>query len=237
MPKIILKFKESVQNEILLEKEIVTIGRNLSNDICIDNLAVSSFHAKIIKEGDQFIIEDLKSTNGTFVNKKKIAKASLHDNDTIIIGKHTLIFLLPEEEDVDKTLEMKKPRIDKTMVLDTKAHKEMLKALGTGRPSGVKEKIGGFTVIDGPTDKPEYELTDRLTTIGKIQTAGIRLKGIFAPKIAAYVNRTTEGYFVSPSSSGKKLILNGKPLEGKYELKDGDILEVGKVRLQFFLRE
>jgi pSer/pThr/pTyr-binding forkhead associated (FHA) protein len=235
MPKIIVKFKDSVQNEILLKKEIVAIGRNPGNDICIDNLAVSSFHAKIIKEGDQFIIEDLKSTNGTFVNKKKITKASLQDNDTIIIGKHALVFLLLETEDADKTLETKKSRLDKTMMLDTKAHKEMLQSARTARPSG--EKIGCFTVIDGPTDKTEYELTDKLTTIGKIQTAGIRLKGIFAPKIAAYINRTAEGYFVSPSSSGKKPILNGKTIEGKSELKDADILEVGKVKLQFFLKE
>ncbi len=235
MPKVIIKFKESVQNEILLEKEIVTIGRNPGNDICIDNLAVSSFHAKIIKEGNQFIIEDLKSTNGTFLNKKRITKASLQDNDTIIIGKHSLLFMLPEAEDTERTLEMKKPRMDRTMVLDTKAHKEMLEAARAARSSG--EQIGGFTVIDGPTDKPEYELTDKLTTIGKIPTAGIRLKGIFAPKVAAYVNRTAEGYFVSPSSSGKKPTVNGKQIEGKSELKDGDILEIGKVRLQFFSKK
>lgn len=237
MPKIILKFKDTVQNEILLEKEIVTIGRNPSNDICIDNLAVSGFHAKIIKEGDQFIIEDLKSTNGTFVNKRKITKVPLHDNDAIVVGKHTLLFLMPETADDDKTMEMKRPRLDKTMVLDTKAHKEMLRAVRDERPYEEKGMIGGFTVIDGPTDKTEYELTDRLTTIGKIQTAGIRLKGVFAPKIAAYVNRTSEGYFMSPSSSGKKPILNGKTLTGKSEIKDGDILEVGKVRLQFFLKK
>ena len=235
MPKVVVKFKEAVQNEILLEKEIVTIGRNPGNDICIDNLAVSSFHAKIIKEGNKYIIEDLKSTNGTFLNKKKIVKAALNDNDTIIIGKHTLTFLVPGEDDADKTVEMRKSRMDKTMVLDTKAHKEMLEAARAARSSG--ENIGGFTVIDGPTDKPEYELTDKLTTIGKINSAGIRLKGIFAPKVAAYVNRTAEGYFVSPSSAGKKPTLNGKNIEGKSELKDGDILEIGKVRLQFFLKK
>jgi pSer/pThr/pTyr-binding forkhead associated (FHA) protein len=226
-----------VQNEILLEKEIVTIGRNPGNDICIDNLAVSSFHAKIVKEGDTYSIEDLKSTNGTFLNKKKIAKAALQDNDAIIIGKHTLTFLVPETDDADKTVKMKKSRMDKTMVLDTKAHKEMLEAARAAPSSWEKGAIGGFRVIDGPTDKPEYEMTDKLTTIGKIQSAGIRLKGIFAPKVAAYVNKTAEGYFVSPSSSGKKPTVNGKAVEGKSELKDGDILEIGKVRLQFFLRK
>ncbi len=235
MPKVIIKFKDSVQNEILLEKEIITIGRNPGNDICIDNLAVSSFHAKIIKEGNKFLIEDLKSTNGTFLNKKRITKDALQDNDTVVIGKHTLLFLFPEADDTDKTLDMKKPRMDKTMVLDTKAHKEMLEAARAARSSG--EKIGGFTVIDGPTDKSEYELTDKLTTIGKMPTAGIRLKGIFAPKVAAYVNRTAEGYFLSPSSSGKKPTINGKQIESKSELQDGDILEIGKVRLQFFIKK
>jgi pSer/pThr/pTyr-binding forkhead associated (FHA) protein len=237
MPKILLKFKESILNDILLEKEIVTIGRNPNNDIHIDNLAVSNFHAKIVKQGNQFIIEDLKSTNGTFVNEQKIVKTSLNNNDIITIGKHTLIFLLPETEDEDKTVQIKKPQQDKTMVLDTKAHKEILRAVGAGLPASKKEPVGGFTVIYGSTDKPEYELTSRLTTIGKTDAAGIRLKGFFAPKIAAYVNKTADGYFVVPSSSGKKTLLNGKALTDRTELKDGDILEVGQVKMQFFLKE
>jgi pSer/pThr/pTyr-binding forkhead associated (FHA) protein len=141
MPKMILKFKVTMQNEFLLEKEIVTIGRNPGNDICIDNLAVSSFHAKIIKQGDNYIIEDLKSTNGTFLNKKKIIKAALNDNDSIIIGKHTLTFIAPGADDADKTVEMSKSRMDKTMVLDTKAHKEMLKAAKAKRFSSANSRV------------------------------------------------------------------------------------------------
>ncbi|PIV67276.1 MAG: phosphopeptide-binding protein, partial [Nitrospirae bacterium CG01_land_8_20_14_3_00_44_22] len=73
MSKVMLKFKEAVLKEIPLDKDTVTIGRNPGNDIHIDNLAISGFHAKLINRGGRFFIEDLNSTNGTFVNGKRIS--------------------------------------------------------------------------------------------------------------------------------------------------------------------
>lgn len=90
MIKIELKFKNKVIKKIETEKPEITIGRSLSTDIQIDNLAVSKRHARIKKHKNQYTVEDLNSTNGTFLNDKKIEKAIIKHSDIINIGKHTL---------------------------------------------------------------------------------------------------------------------------------------------------
>ena len=90
MLSILLKFKNSEIKTIETDKDEITIGRNPSCDVHIDNLGVSKRHAKIIKQDGAYIIEDLNSTNGTYINSKRIAKAIIKNNDKIHIGKHSL---------------------------------------------------------------------------------------------------------------------------------------------------
>jgi pSer/pThr/pTyr-binding forkhead associated (FHA) protein len=239
MSKVMLKFKEAVLKEIPLDKDTVTIGRNPGNDIHIDNLAVSGFHANLINRGGRFFIEDLNSTNGTFVNGKRISECALNNNDDIVIGKHSLIFIAPQavEEDKTETLKIKKTAMGETIIIDPKKHKAMIEEARAAGQAGLGEKLGGFVIIEGNTDKREYELAGRLTTIGKSDTAGIKLKGLFAPKVAALINRTKSGYFISPSESSKKLKINGAVVEGRQELKDGDIVDVANIKMQFYIKE
>jgi pSer/pThr/pTyr-binding forkhead associated (FHA) protein len=96
--------------------------------------------------------------------------------------------------------------------------------------------LGGFLIIEGSTEKKDYELKERVTTIGKDESAGIRLKGFFAPKVTALVNRRKEGYFVTPSGE-KELKVNGSRVEQRYDLKDGDIVEVAGLKMQFYIKE
>ena len=90
MIKIELKFKDKILKKIETEKPKITIGRSSSTDIQIDNLAVSKRHARIIKHRHQYTVEDLNSTNGTFLNDKRIVSAILKHNDLVTIGKHSL---------------------------------------------------------------------------------------------------------------------------------------------------
>jgi pSer/pThr/pTyr-binding forkhead associated (FHA) protein len=94
MAKITVTIKGKPLKEVMLRKdETLTIGRDPSNGISLDNPAVSRFHAKIYKHEWPFYVEDLKSTNGTVLNGSKLDwKAALSNNDKITIGKHTLIF-------------------------------------------------------------------------------------------------------------------------------------------------
>jgi len=88
-----LKFKEAVLKEYSLENEMVTIGRVDDNTIKVDNMAVSSHHAKLIRENGDYVLIDLNSLNGTFVNGQKVSKWILKNNDFITIGKHTLVYI------------------------------------------------------------------------------------------------------------------------------------------------
>jgi pSer/pThr/pTyr-binding forkhead associated (FHA) protein len=230
MAKVLLKFKDAVLKEIPLEKEITSIGRKKENDIVIDNIGVSGFHARIVKEDEYFIVEDLNSLNGTFLDGKKVSKAVLNNGDVILIGKHTIDFI-PEEKKLGQAQQaVRGISMDETMVIDPGEQEKILAS------TEKLEVSGGFIVIEGSTDMGEYELRQRVTTIGKDESAGIRLKGFFAPKVAALVNRRREGYFIS--STGKKpLKINGRDVDQRYDLKDGDILEIAGIKMQFYLKE
>ncbi len=93
MPVISVNFKgRKIDEHSLIIGLGCNIGRKKANDIVIDNLAVSGFHAQIDSVSNTFVLRDLDSTNGTFVNDKKITLHTLQHNDSILIGKHELIF-------------------------------------------------------------------------------------------------------------------------------------------------
>ena len=123
MLTILLKFNDKVLKTIETDKEVVSIGRNVGNDIQIDNLSVSKNHAKITRDKDSYRVEDLNSTNGTYLNEKMVSKAELKHNDILTVGKHTL------EVSMDKLYAIDTPReqVNDTMMLTTEKHKEMLK--------------------------------------------------------------------------------------------------------------
>lgn len=99
----------------------ITIGRSAGNDIRVDNLSVSGNHARVRKVMNTYLIEDLGSTNGTFVNEKRIERYELIDGDRVIIGKHSLLFHI--STDINAAAEFD---ADKTMILDTRKQRELL---------------------------------------------------------------------------------------------------------------
>ncbi|MBF0565978.1 MAG: FHA domain-containing protein [Nitrospirae bacterium] len=239
MDKILLKFKEAVLKEMPLDKEVITIGRKPTNDVHVDNLAVSGSHARIFKKGDQYYIEDLNSLNGTFVNGKKISVHVLVNSDVIIIGKHTLTYTSDTQAPKKAEETKEKDMMDETILIDSKLKDQILSNAPKAEVSHeeAKELKGGMVVIDGSTEKSDYELTDRITTIGKDKNAAIKLKGLFAPKVAALINKRKDGYTISSATGSKGLKINGKEVEGQYKLQEGDIVDVGGLKLQFYLKE
>lgn len=243
MAKVILKYEAAVLKEIPLKQGTLTIGRTAANDLPIDNLAVSGHHAKIYYEGDKFVLEDLNSLNGTFVNNQRVRKSALKSGDEILIGKHTLVYqdeggAPPEKAERDDEATQPMAKLEETMVLDTKKRREMLQkatVVATEGASATAERVGTLTVLSGKTDQKEYILTGRLAMIGKSNQATIRLKGWFAPQVAAVINRKEGGYNLSPSGGDTKV--NGEKLHAARDLKESDIIEVAGVKLQFFFRE
>ncbi len=121
MLEITLQLGDKVLATYETGNEDVTIGRSSNNDIQIDNLAVSGKHARIRKVLNAYLIEDLGSTNGTFVNEKKIDRYELLDGDRVTIGKHILLFRISGNKNAAADFDA-----DKTMILDTQKQRELL---------------------------------------------------------------------------------------------------------------
>ena len=134
MAKLIFSLENKVLNEFLLDKAHTTIGRRPTNDIHIDNLAVSGEHAVILQKGDDFYIEDKDSTNGTEVNDKLVKNYLLQSGDLISFGKHQLKFIneanLRNQSNSDSAFE-------KTVFLRPAELTEMMKAQAQAETSSV----------------------------------------------------------------------------------------------------
>jgi pSer/pThr/pTyr-binding forkhead associated (FHA) protein len=238
MPKISLKFKEQVLKEIPLDKPRLAIGRKPDNDLVIDDPGVSGHHALIFSEEGVFFIEDLGSTNGTFVNDAKIQKEKLKISDRVAVGAHVLIY----QEEVAPTLPLpREAESDKTMRPEPAKQEEPVKAVPetakTAAAEGKKaEKVGRLTVVSGETDRKAYELTGHLTVIGAEDTATVRLTGWFAPKNAALISLKGSTYVISQPEGGKKITVNGEAVLGKKPLHDGDLIIIAGVHFQFSLK-
>jgi len=247
MPKLILRFDDRELTECAVGVHPVSIGRLPDNLLVIDNPAVSGRHARVYKEGNHYVLEDLKSTNGTFVNDKPVARHTLLEGDIIVVGKHNLVFTLKGgEQTEDHKQEEALPEIGGTMFLDTEKQKNLLSGLDRGRPSQVYDavvpktaiptaqgRIGTIKVVAGNTGQSEYVLAAVTTMIGKADTAQIRLKGWFKPQVAAAIARKGEGFTITPM--GAKVSVNGEKVSGRRELISGDMIEVGGLTLEFTL--
>ncbi len=103
MAKVVLMFRNQIIKEVAIGPQGIKIGREPDNDIQIDNVAVSRYHAEIYRQGYPFYIEDMKSTNGTCLNGAVVGwKGGLSHNDKITIGKHTLVFVEEAKDSLDK---------------------------------------------------------------------------------------------------------------------------------------
>src|SRR5271167_961167 len=126
MPKLLLKFNAAVIKEIALNKDSFSVGRKPDNDIVIDNPAISSHHCKISLQGGTYVVEDLESTNGTFVNQKRVKKSGLHHNDVVGLAKHAIIF--QEDNPTAPVDAPRQPEADATMVLTAQKQAELVAA-------------------------------------------------------------------------------------------------------------
>jgi len=242
MAKLVLSLNGVTQGEYQLDKERITIGRKPDNDIPIDNLAVSGKHALIITILDDSFLEDLGSTNGSYVNGKLVKKHALKNGDVVAIGKHELKYInehaTADDDEFEKTMIIK-PGSASAAVAAAKAaekagaaaapaprpqaggtHGPAISAPGTGMP------LGRLTVLNGPIAGKELELTKALVTLGKPGTQ------------VAVISRRPQGYFLTHIESdgdGKRYpIVNGEPIGPKaYQLKNSDLIELAGIKMEF----
>ena len=249
MAKLVLKFESKVLKEVPVSGRAVMIGRAPDNDIPIDNLAVSNHHARVYTEAGRLVVEDLDSLNGTFVNEMRVERTTLREGDSILIGKHHIVVdgahdaALP----LDAGRKISVPKVDETMVLDTREHRQMLQeALAAGERSQLtpaRLKIPTLAVLKGSTNQNEYVISSKLTVIGSSDMATVRIRGWFAPEVAAQISKRNDGYYLGRAEIIPKV--NGQQIQGPTRLSDGDLIEVlpgwlfglGQVHLNFLFRD
>jgi len=237
MAKLILTFNKQVIREYSFDKDGITIGRNEENTIVIDNLAVSGFHARIDKAGSEYILTDLQSTNGTFVNDQKVNSHKLAHGDNVVIGKHVILFVATESDKIEGGDKDKKLPLDRTVVLDTVKQRELLaKQKVAPQASKVPEKIGVLSFVDG-SGLGDIELGKKLTKLGKAETSEIKLTGILMPATAATISRRPSGYTLSFTGGMTKLKVNGTVVKDSVQLNDFDTIELGSYKFQFYQKD
>ena len=230
--KLILKFKDSVIAEYELTNEETTIGRKEDNTIHVDNLAVSSHHARVLRIGSKVILEDLGSTNGTQVGEKDVTKHVLSHGEVITVGKHTLAFVCADAGGAPA----EESDMDKTMILSSAAREEMM---GKGAaPASSEMVLGSIQYLSGPLMGKSMELKASLTSMGKGNTCKIKVKGMLVGKQAAVFTRRPTGYHLTHLEGMSKTKVNGETISGAPRvLKDGDIIELSDIKMQFSIKK
>jgi pSer/pThr/pTyr-binding forkhead associated (FHA) protein len=243
MSKLTLQYEGIVLKEYAVGAG-VTIGRLPDNAVIIDNPAVSGHHARVYLEGAQVVLEDLHSTNGTFVNGRPITRQILQHGDEVLVGKHQLVFDRATVEAPGAVTATPMEGLGDTVYLDTKQHRALRATLETARVEAGRSinprpassaatgpRLGILRVVAGRVEQDEYELDANTSLIGRSDTALVRLRGWFKPAVAIAIARSGNGY-VAIAMGGKPLV-NGERLEGRRDLQDGDVLSVSGLVLEF----
>jgi pSer/pThr/pTyr-binding forkhead associated (FHA) protein len=216
MGKLVVSLDGVVIKEVQITKDKTTLGRRPYNDMVIDNLAVSGEHAVLQMVGSDVFIEDLNSTNGTYINGKAVKKQLLAHNDTVEIGKYKIKYLTDDSADYEKTMIMRPGTVaaQPPAFSPTRPPTSDFGALA-GNPASIK-------VLSGAASGREVSLTKVVTTVGK---PGVQV---------ASITRRPSGYVFAHVEGSARPVVNGMPLAGdSVPLHHGDVIELAGTQMQF----
>lgn len=249
MAKLILSLDHALLNEYALDQERITIGRRPTNDVQIDNLAVSGEHAAIVKLGNDFYIEDLNSTNGTLVNATAIKKHLLQHGDVVEFGKYELKYINEAavnhgsmDSDFEKTMIIRPSAMRTMEAKPQEAPLGLPKAppapaappvVNTPAPAAASmqnvskvpgEGVGRIQVLNGSSTGRELVLNKALTTLGK---PGVQV---------AVITKRPNGYFITHVEGQVFPIVNGASTGAQaFALHNHDVIELAGVKMEFYL--
>jgi pSer/pThr/pTyr-binding forkhead associated (FHA) protein len=214
MGKLVVSLDGVVIKDVQITKDKTTLGRRPYNDIVIDNLAVSGEHAVLQMVGADVFIEDLNSTNGTYINGKAIKKQLLSNSDIVEIGKYKIKFLVEDTGDYEKTMILK-PGATLPLAGGVPSGFGMLAGAANAAPASIK-------VLNGAAAGREVSLTKVVTTVGK---PGVQV---------ASITKRPSGYVFAHVEGVARPSVNGAPLTGEsVALKNGDVIELAGTQMQF----
>jgi pSer/pThr/pTyr-binding forkhead associated (FHA) protein len=221
MGKLVVSLDGVVIKEVQITKDKTTLGRRPYNDIVIDNLAVSGEHAVLQMVGADVFIEDLNSTNGTYINGKAVKKQLLSHNDTVEIGKYKIKYLVEDGTDYEKTMIMKPGAAPAAAGAQAYSPTVGFGASGFGS-LGSGSGPASIKVLNGAAAGREVMLTKVVTTVGK---PGVQV---------ASITKRPGGYVLAHVEGALRPTVNGSPVTGEtVQLKNGDVVELAGTQMQF----
>lgn len=246
MKKLFVHLNDKVAGIYDIHSTNITVGRKNNNTILLDSTSVSSNHAIIHVMGDDCIFEDLNSTNGSYLNNKKIKKHILQHNDLIVLGDYKIIFVSPPrleteqswEEDFERTMVLRNPTtikqnqatpqptkqeiltiIEKPMVVIEAPKPIIHQSIEVNKQSN----LANIQLLNGPAAGRTMQLVKPLTTLGK---PGVQ---------AAAITKRNDGYYIIRSEGLEDIFVNQTSIgNNPFKLKDHDIIEIANVKLEFF---
>jgi len=211
MPEIIVKLGDNIVHKYVFDKEIMNIGRGRDNDIVIENLSVSRNHARIRREGDRYILTDLNSANGTYVNGVRVTRVEVVDEDVITVGKHKLLFQDKKETAEEAIGEAY--AADRTMMVE-------------------QMRMAMLAVTKGKQAGQTFQLTKYETYIGRSSENDVRLHDWFVSKKHALITRHGAAFKIQDLGSWRGTLVNGRTVR-ECELAEGDEIQLGTTSLRF----
>lgn len=241
MAKLIFSLDGAFLGDILLDKERMTIGRRPTNDIHIDNLAVSGEHAVISTIGNDSFLEDLGSTNGTLINGKTVTKHLLQHSDVIELGKYQLKYINEAataqaggQEDFEKTMIIRPSAIKSAPPAAPAPSPAAPPAPNRAAPPAAEAPkpaaeapsqgpVGKLQVLNGASMGKELVLSKALTTLGK---PGVQV---------AVITKRPQGYFITHVEGETFPTVNGVSVGAQaHPLKDNDVVELAGIKMEFY---
>ncbi len=216
MAKIIVSLDDSLIKVVPLNKDRMTLGRRPYNDIVVDNLAVSGEHAALQVIGHDYFIEDLNSTNGTYINEQKVKRQILKNGDNIEIGKYAIRYVQDGVNPQSTALN------DGDVGLDAESETPIEDKKPLFEQAKFAEAYVAIKILSGASTGKELPLVKVVTTIGKPGEAVIAITK--RPK--SYMVAHVEGA-MRPSLNGVTFGLDAVPL------KNGDLFELSGTAMQF----
>ena len=213
-----------IEQTVPLTKERMTVGRHKHNDIVLNHAAVSGEHAIITTILDDSFLEDLQSTNGTFVNGHRIGKHFLQNKDVIKMAKYHLEFI----SDGIRPLAAAAATIPAIPAPPrTPAPATVHSANGANvaqAAPAVPMPLGHIEVLNGSNAGKTLSLTKAVTSLGR---PGVQV---------VVIARSAEGYSAAHVEGDKSPLLNGDPMARQPQrLNAGDILDLSGILMAFRL--
>ncbi len=227
--KLEFSFNASKLGEFVLDKEVMTIGRKDDNDICIENLAVSGHHAKLLTIFEDSFLEDLDSTNGTYVNGKPINKHPLKNGDVITIGKHELRYINDSArvgEESEKTVLIRR-KVEPVAVASEPAKQDSHSVDFEPVTASSKLDSAKLQILNGSGAGKELPLVKSSVKLGKSGSEVVQ------------INKRPDGHFIVNLDNTLGTIqtrVNGQEIGSRsIKLENHDVIEINRLKIEYYL--